>query len=118
MVYAVMEGVAHLLRLNLDHIAVRQTCLDQIVSTGGGARSGFWSQLRADVARRPVAVPEETESTARGAAMIALAGGGDPARLAAVQASFPVAMRSHQPGAARDERYARFQSALSALYQR
>ena len=40
----------------------------EIVSTGGGAASAFWNQLKADVCGIDVVVPDEREATCRGAA--------------------------------------------------
>ena len=43
---------------------------------GGGARSPLWNQIKADVTGLPVAVPASTETTAIGAAVLALVGCG------------------------------------------
>ena len=48
---------------------------------GGGARSRLWRQIKADVAGLPVALPQTTETTALGAAMLALVGAGAGASL-------------------------------------
>ena len=39
--------------------------------TGGGARSGFWSQMFADVLGMPIEIPDAEETGARGAALAA-----------------------------------------------
>jgi sugar (pentulose or hexulose) kinase len=41
---------------------------------GGGAKSALWNQIKADVTGLPVTVPEATETTALGAALLALVG--------------------------------------------
>ena len=66
MAYAVEEGVAHLLRRNVEYMAPGS--LHQIVSTGGGSASPFWNQLKAVVCGVDVIVPDEQEATCRGAA--------------------------------------------------
>ncbi len=67
---AVMEGVAHLLKMNtelFERAGIRAT---RMISTGGGARSDYWSQLKADVTGCTVCVPENAEAATLGAAMI------------------------------------------------
>jgi len=67
---AVMEGVAHLLKKNIDlfeNAGIRAT---GIVSTGGGARSDYWSQVKADITGYTVSIPENEEAALLGAAMI------------------------------------------------
>jgi sugar (pentulose or hexulose) kinase len=48
---------------------------------GGGAKSRLWNQIKADVTGLPVKVPEITETTALGAAFLALVGTGAYATL-------------------------------------
>ena len=48
---------------------------------GGGAKSRLWNQIKADVTGLPVNVPEITETTALGAAFLALVGVGAYATL-------------------------------------
>jgi sugar (pentulose or hexulose) kinase len=47
--FAVMEGVAHLLRSNLEYCRRSVGRVHAMVSTGGGTASAFWTQLKADV---------------------------------------------------------------------
>jgi xylulokinase len=67
---AVMEGISHILKENIDCIAKSGIHAKTIISTGGGARSGLWSQLKADITGYSVAIPENEESACLGAAMI------------------------------------------------
>jgi len=62
-VRALLEGVAFLLRQNLDCIESTGMTIHEIRSTGGGARSHLWNQIKADVCNRPV-VPLANEETA------------------------------------------------------
>lgn len=75
--YAVMEGVAHLLRRNIDAIRDAGEPVREIVSAGGGTASRFWNQLKADVCGVDVRVPEEQEAACRGAAILALVAAGE-----------------------------------------
>jgi len=72
MAYSVQEGVAHLLRRNVDYFASSGLPVREVVSTGGGAASAHWSQLKSDVCGLDVVVPGEQEATCRGAAALAL----------------------------------------------
>lgn len=74
--FAVMEGVAHLLRSNLDDLASHGHPASSIVSSGGGTASAFWNQLKADVCGLELHVPDEAEAASRGAALMALAAAG------------------------------------------
>jgi len=73
---ALLEGNAFALRDVLD--AMRLAGLDPtgLVCVGGGARGDLLLSIRADVTGLPVTRPEDVETTARGAAMLAAAGAG------------------------------------------
>jgi len=68
---AIMEGVGYVLHKNLLHIHKNGIRLDNIISTGGGAKSPIWCQLYADITGLPVRIPAEKEAACLGAAMIA-----------------------------------------------
>ena len=68
---AIMEGVAYVLHKNLLHIHKNGIHLQNIISTGGGAKSPIWCQLYADITGLPVRIPAEKEAACLGAAMIA-----------------------------------------------
>ncbi|MCB5991184.1 FGGY-family carbohydrate kinase [Janibacter melonis] len=114
--YAVEEGVAHLLRRNVEYLSPSGTGC--VVSTGGGASSPFWNQLKADVCGIDVLVPDEREATCRGAAALALVAAGligdvaDATSLAAPETR----TYSPSPGHHRDERYRRFETYLERLF--
>ena len=73
---ALLEGNAFALRDVLD--AMRTAGLEphDLVCVGGGARDDLLLSIRADVTGLPVTQPEDVETTARGAAMLAAAGVG------------------------------------------
>jgi xylulokinase len=89
-VRAILEGVAFSLR---DSLAVFQELnipVHRIRLGGGGARSGLWRQIQADVYGQPVEILEAEEGAAYGAALLAGVGAGlwpsvDSACSAAVQ---------------------------------
>jgi len=73
---AILEGVAFVERLCFAHVESLGAPVRGPVSfTGGGAKSPFWCQLRADVLGRTVVVPRSAEP-ASGMAILARAGGG------------------------------------------
>jgi xylulokinase len=62
-VRAVLEGVAYLLRRNLDGIRAAGLQIHEVRVTGGGSRSALWNQIKADVCDLPV-LTLATEDTA------------------------------------------------------
>jgi sugar (pentulose or hexulose) kinase len=75
---AVLEGLAFVLRANLEQVAavVMQADGLRYGMTGGLTRSPFWAQLVADVLGQPVQVSGTPEATALGAAICAGVGAG------------------------------------------
>jgi glycerol kinase len=68
LVRAALEAIAYQVRDVLDAM---DTELEVLRADGGGSANGFLLQLQADIARVPVEVPEERETTALGAAALA-----------------------------------------------
>ena len=68
---SIMEGVGYVLQKNLLHIHENGIRLENIIATGGGAKSPIWCQLYADITGLPVRIPAEKEAACLGAAMIA-----------------------------------------------
>lgn len=67
---AVMEGLAHLLKKNIDQMEAIGVPIRYIISTGGGAKSDVWSSIKAGVTNREVRIPCNTEAACMGAAII------------------------------------------------
>lgn len=114
--FAVEEGVAHLLRRNIDHLTPEP--VREIVSTGGGASSAFWNQLKADVCGVDVLVPNEREATCRGAAALALVAAGEIGGIddAAHLSQPPTVCYQPRRSAERDARYRLFGEYLQRLF--
>ena len=83
-VRALLEGSAYALRDIITQIQVAGIELSELRVMGGGAKSRLWNQIKADVTGLPVHVPEITETTALGAALLALVGIGAHATLTEV----------------------------------
>ena len=118
MAFAAEEGLAHLLRRNVDHLGAGG-CVEAVVSTGGGSVSAFRSQLKADVCGVEVAVPLEPEATCRGAAVLALVEAGvldnlDQGSALNLPGSTHYHPREREGGEAR---YRQFEDYLHRLYQ-
>ena len=72
---ALLQGVAYVERLCFERLAALGLPIDgELGLTGGGAKSRYWCQLRADVLGRRVHVPESAEG-ALGMAVLAASSG-------------------------------------------
>lgn len=68
---ATLEGVAFLLRRNLEALATAGISTREIIATGGGSRSRFWNQIKANVCNLPVISLENEETALQGDAILA-----------------------------------------------
>jgi len=93
-VRALLEGSAYALRDIITQMQVAGIELNELRVMGGGAKSRLWNQIKADVTGLPVYVPEITETTALGAAFLALVGIGAYASLTEVSEQI-VKIREH-----------------------
>jgi ribulokinase len=73
---AIMEGVAFGNRAIIDRMAQAGFDATEITIGGGATRSPLWLQIHADIARRPVVVPEVAEAPSLGCAVLAAHGAG------------------------------------------
>jgi len=71
---AMLEGLAYELRHNLENLIESGVRATELRSVGGGARSHLWLQLKADVTGVKVVVPDVSEASSLGAALLAGAG--------------------------------------------
>lgn len=68
---AAMEGNALALARDVDAMRAAGFRIDELISTGGGASSDAWLQIKADVLGIPVYRPASGHGAAQGAAMLA-----------------------------------------------
>jgi D-ribulokinase len=100
---AILEGIAFVERLCFVHLqALGAEVSGPVTLTGGGAKSQFWSQLRADVLGLPVVVPHSSEGSV-GMAILARGGEG---MVAEVAANMRGAAARFEPVESRDGRLA------------
>ncbi len=70
-VRAIMESLGFILKRNLDALEAMGIHVDEIRSLGGGARSDFWNQIKADVTGRRLVTVRCKEAASLGAAVLA-----------------------------------------------
>lgn len=68
---AMMEGVTYEMAYNLECLEEAGIPVRSLRAIGGGARSGMWLQIKADVTGRPIEAPDVEEAGAAGAAALA-----------------------------------------------
>ena len=116
-----LEGVALEMRLNMEILQESGCTIRELRAIGGGAKSVFWTQLKADVLGRPITTLNVTEAGCLGVALLACAAvTGQPVRELARQWIQPHTTLTPRPAATRwyDEQFARYRQlypALSAL---
>ena len=88
---ALLEGNALALRDVIEAIAGAGHAPSEVVCVGGGAKGRLLLELRAHITGLPVSVPDDVETTARGAAMLAAAGVGLHPSVAAAGAAMACA---------------------------
>lgn len=114
---AVLEGVAFGLRDSFELIrAAGLAHIDQVRVSGGGARSGLWRQILADVFGCELATVNTSEGAAYGAALLAGVGSGIWESVdAACEACIRVTGAA-QPDSGRNAAYERHYPVYRALY--
>ena len=70
----VMEGVAFMLKEDLDYFAKNGIVSDEIRSLGGGSRDSLWMKIKASVTGKNIYTLENEESTSLGAAILSAKG--------------------------------------------
>ncbi len=102
---AVLEGSAYAVRDIVDRLRAMRLDVSELRVMGGGARSPLWNQIKADVCGLPVLVPAIHETTALGAALLALVGLGRFASLAEAAEQLVQLDQRFEPDPARQRAY-------------
>ncbi len=69
---AVMEGIAFLIKKNIDYIEDNLNFkIKEVISLGGGSKSSVWNQIKADILDKEIKITNSSEAASLGAAMIA-----------------------------------------------
>ncbi len=69
-VRSILEGVAFMLRENIEFIESFGINISEIRSVGGGSKSDFWSQIKADVTGKKIIKMKHSEAASLGAAIL------------------------------------------------
>ncbi|MGB7486972.1 MAG: gluconokinase [Phormidesmis sp.] len=104
LVRAVMEGVLYNMASVFTSLEQAGGKVDVLSASGGFAQSDLWQQILADIFEREVVIPTVIESSALGAAVLALVAVGEWSGLSQIQDCVEVA-QSRQPVAANVKRY-------------
>ncbi len=73
---AILEGLTFELRNNIDLLRKSGIKIEKMHAVGGGAKSPFWLQLKADICKAKISVPAMTEAACLGAGILAAAANG------------------------------------------
>lgn len=71
MIRAAMEGVIFSLRLSLEIFKELNIPIEQVVASGGGAKSSVWIQMQADIFNKDIYTVSSDEAACTGAAIVA-----------------------------------------------
>jgi xylulokinase len=105
LITGVLEGITYELRENLERMEACGVEIGELVATGGGARSPFWLQLRADVTGHPLHTVSVEETGCFAAACVAGAGAGVFDSIEQPLEEFVRPLSTYEPNAARKARY-------------
>ncbi|MDO8684658.1 MAG: FGGY family carbohydrate kinase [Armatimonadota bacterium] len=73
----ILESLSFSLRENIEFVRKAGFDAEVVRAIGGGAKSDFWLQMKADVIGLPVERPSVSEAATLGAAMLAVVGAGE-----------------------------------------
>ncbi len=116
LVRAVLEGISYSLKDCLDVLAEMGTKPEQMLLTGGGARSPFWRQMLSDVFDCPATTIRSTEGPALGVAILAGVGAGMYESVEAACDQMIATGERLLPDAARHQAYAGYHQLYQNLY--
>ena len=68
---AIMEGIACIVRRNIDAVQSMGLRVDEVRALGGGAKSKVWKQIEADLTKKPVVTTKVEAEACLGAAILA-----------------------------------------------
>ena len=116
LIRSLLEGVSYSQKDALDIIEKMGVAVNSVRLSGGGARSGFWQQMLADVFGKRVSILENQEGSAYGAALLALVATGEYSSVPEVCKAAIREVRSLEPGAEEQRLYAEGHRTYQALY--
>jgi xylulokinase len=116
LIRSIVEGVSYSLKDCLDIVESLGVTVTSVRASGGGAKSGFWRQLLADIFGKRVTVLETEEGSAYGAALLALAGTSKDSSITAICKRSVREVASFDPRPEQLARYTRGHLIYQSLY--
>ena len=117
---AILESIAFMLKRNLDLMRSLGVAVREVRSTGGGAKSPLWLQIKADVLSVPVVTLEQEDTAVFGDAILAAVACGAFKSLDDACAQMVRVHGYIEPNvatrAAYDDAYARYRAVYDRLY--
>lgn len=114
---AMMEGVCYEMRLNLDCVAAEGIRPQKLRAAGGGAASGVWMQMKADILNLPITALESAEAGSTGCAMTAGVAAGAFAGLEEAAAVMIRERQTYLPRPEMHRKYEEYYERYRKLYQ-
>ncbi|ODU58177.1 MAG: hypothetical protein ABS99_04450 [Acetobacteraceae bacterium SCN 69-10] len=118
MARAVLEGTAFAMRDVIDRLVALGVATDAIRIVGGGAKSGVWCQMRADIAGRRIVALGEVDASALGAGVLAAVAAKKFRDIASASTALHLPTQRYEPGRdapAYAEAYAHYRETFEAL---
>lgn len=114
---ALMEGVTYEMRLNMEWLKKAGIGITELRATGGGARSTFWLQLKADVLNIPVTALVAEEAGTVGSIMLAGVACGAYRNLQEASDAFVKLQKTYYPRPEKTGEYAELYHKYQKVYQ-
>ena len=105
LIKGLLEGICYELCLNVQGLDDAGVHVERLRCTGGGSKSAFWLQLKADITGRECVTLNVSESGCQAAAMLAGVQAGEYASVPEAVAALVREKESFAPRAERHERY-------------
>ncbi len=116
---AVLEGTSFAMRDVIERLRALGVGTDRVHLMGGGAASGPWAQIRADLMQMPVECLKARDTTAMGAVVLALTAAGGAASVADAASRLELPRTVIDPiadnGAVYNDGYARYRRLFDSL---
>ena len=114
---SILEGIAFEQRFAIGEVErAVGVSVKELVAIGGGASSGLWLSILADVTGRKILVPENTEASALGAGIAAAVGAGWYGKFKTAASAMTGSVKELLPDKIRQRTYAGLSESYKKLY--
>src|SRR5207247_7763695 len=113
----ILEGTVFALNHKVEVAAQAGVSVSEIRSVGGGARSGVWNQIKADILGVPVLLPEASVGAPFGDALLVGMGLGYYPDLFQCVRNMVRLKRRYEPNSANHERYEQIYPIFRSIYE-